>query len=483
MRYFKERFGFEEIRLSKKENNILQNELIRIDFKRIEVIAILSVIVCFIMMVIDVFFFNDEYLTYYLILDFTYLCISAFLIFYSFYKNEISVKFKRAMIYIYPALMLMWAIGFVTFTSGLLLNLITYYIAIFTIAFAIVIPFRVLLVYYVLIPAEYIGLSLWFDLPIDNETIIIILVGELFTLPLYLMFKSFRINVQAAIIRLNRSNKDLTGEVNNQLLELRNLNEDLQNEIVKRRITEQKLRIALEKAETSDKLKSEFLANISHEIRTPLNAIIGFTEMLSEDGIEQNQKKQFQKLVSSNTMYLLSTIDDIFDASLVSTQQIKPIINAFNVNQFLDSITYETTGLAIKHNKPKLTFKTTKVDNDNLAILTDEFLFKKAMLRIIDNSYKFTEKGSIEVGAKLIGSKVEFFVIDTGVGIEEKDFEKIFEPFVQGDGSFTRGFGGSGLGLTIVGGIVKSLKCQFDFDSKKEQGSTFSLSFKNFLVN
>ncbi|MDA3927834.1 MAG: sensor histidine kinase, partial [Prolixibacteraceae bacterium] len=210
----------------------------------------------------------------------------------------------------------------------------------------------------------------------------------------------------------------------------------------------------------------------------PLNAIIGFTEMLTEDGVSKDKKVEFQKLVGSNTMFLLSTIDDIFDASMANTNQINSVKASFKVNNFLESIFYELNGIIIKYHSKNVSMVPIRLSNNDIEIDTDEFYLKKAFLRLIDNAFKFTLKGSIEVGAKFSKSELEFFVKDSGIGINKDDQEKIFEPFVQGDGSYTRDYGGSGLGLSIVSGIAKELGCYLIFHSEKDKGSTFRLIFQ-----
>jgi len=229
-------------------------------------------------------------------------------------------------------------------------------------------------------------------------------------------------------------------------------------------------------------LKSEFLANISHEIRTPLNSIVGFTEMMTEEGVSTERKKEYQALVASNTMYLLSTIDDIFDASMLKTDQIKPIIKSCPIYSFMENVFYETSGIELKYNKKHLNFIRRNIENQCLILKTDEFYLKKAILRLIDNAYKFTEHGDIEVEAVVVNEYLELIVSDTGIGIEEKDQIRIFEPFVQGDGSFTRGYGGSGLGLTIVKGLVRSLGGEFNFESTPGVGSKFHIRFNKFYL-
>ena len=127
-----------------------------------------------------------------------------------------------------------------------------------------------------------------------------------------------------------------------------------------------------------------------------------------------------------------------------------------------------------------------KVARDGILngnIVMGEFYLKKAMIRLIDNAFKFTKEGQIEIGVRQTMDTIEFYVTDTGIGIKEKDQLIIFEPFVQGNGSFSRGFGGSGLGLTIAKGMTKALGASFSFISKENEGSTFSITFNKIVID
>jgi signal transduction histidine kinase len=325
-------------------------------------------------------------------------------------------------------------------------------------------------------------IKLLIEQPIFTENTAAMLIVCILILPFYYSFRATRVNSQAAIVMLNDKKKNLEEEVSIRTRELSFVNSNLKDEIGQRKIIESKLRETLKLAESNSQLKSEFLANISHEIRTPLNAIVGFTEMLTEDGVSPEKKKEFQFLVEVNTSLLLSIIDDIFDASLIRTDQINPIIKPITVNSFLSSLSYDLNSIALKYEKQHLELVKCLCDNEKLIFYSDEYFLKKAFLRLIDNAYKFTEQGKIEIGVLEGIDRIDLFVSDTGKGISEKDSIKIFEPFVQGDGSFTRNYGGAGLGLTIVKGITQALGATLSFKSKPGVGSTFTISFKTSLL-
>lgn len=479
MNYFRERFGFDEIRLASWEKEELHQKLKIQDQKRIEFFAFVSMIATIIFLVLDALDLYGSHQIVYLISDLALFFVSTVIALAAFIEEPKMVmsRIQHFMVSIYPIVCIIWATVIATMNPASMLNMFTFYIAFFLISFFLSPSLPFYISYFCAYIATYIIVSLILEAPLLSETFMLLLIGSIITIPFYSNFRSTRKNSLIALLKLDKSNQSLGNELVHKIQELNLANEDLNNEITRRKIIENKLRDALKKAELSDQLKSEFLANISHEIRTPLNAIIGFTEMLTEDGVNAEQKKEFQKLVSSNTMFLLSTIDDIFDASLVSNHQINSINTPFKINKFLEALFYESTGIALKYSTNNIQFKPVKLFKDEAELISDEYYLKKALLRLIDNAYKFTPQGTVEVGARSISGKIQFYVKDTGISICEEDKQKIFQPFVQGDGSFTRDYGGVGLGLSIVKGIADELKCELNMESEKGKGSVFTLTF------
>ncbi|MBN1925817.1 MAG: HAMP domain-containing histidine kinase [Prolixibacteraceae bacterium] len=486
MGYLRERFGFNRIALGKEERAEIINQLKINDRKRINLFSFITSILGFCYLFLDIFIFNDSNQKGYLFFDslmlFFSLLIVLNVIFFRNRESKLFNGFRHFSYSLYPLILLLWATGIVTFDPENFMNIIAFFIPFLIVVFAAFSSFRFLLLHYVFVLIEYSVLVLVFEKPFLSQAIALVLVTMAFSLPFYYLFRHTKFQHQWALNKLDKLNHSLEKEVNNRVRELQYLNINLKNEIGQRKIVEQKLRDALKRAESSDQLKSEFLANISHEIRTPLNAIIGFTEMITEEGVPHYKKKVFFDLIGSNTMYLLSTIDDIFDASLIKTQQLNPINKTIRVNSFLSGLFYEINSIKLKYQKNDIVLITKEPDNEELKIISDEFYLKKAMIRLIDNAFKFTQKGKIEIGARMNSKALEFFVSDTGIGIKEKEKDKIFQPFVQGDGSFSRGYGGSGLGLAIVNGIVTTLNCKMEFVSRENKGSTFSILFKEWFI-
>lgn len=486
MRFLEEWFGIQRIRLNNNEESQLLSTLREIDFKRISFVALFAIAYCIIFIIIDLSSVYSELTHQYLVIDSFFLTISLLVVVcYVRNRNKFGLRNHKhiaTVVKVYPFVLLAWATAIAALNPESILNLATFYFVLFLIAFMIYAPYWLFALNFFVVSFTYfivVEINGW---PILTESFAFILTGILLSIVFFGLFSTTRYNAQAALIKLNKANRNLELKVEERTKELRNSNENLENEVAHRIVIEKQLKSTLKKAEAVNKLKSEFLANISHEVRTPLNAIIGFTEMMTEDGVNEQQKKEFQKLVSSNTLYLLSTFDDIFDASYVRDEKFKAVNKPMKVNQFVDVLAYETNGIALKHDKYNLEIKFAKIDDNELEINTDEFFLKKAIMRLVDNAYKFTHKGSVEIGARLVNHKVVFFVKDTGIGIDKKDFKKIFQPFVQGDGSFSRGYGGSGLGLTIVKGIVEALKCGFDIDTEQGKGTCFRLVFDNHFI-
>lgn len=486
MGFIGENFGFEKIILTNDEKIQLDDQIKKLDENRLELFALITIIFSFIFLFFDLFYFNQALRTFYLIFDSSFFIVALlyFVISALLRKRESSAFLfvKKILFNLFPLFSLLWGTAICVLDPASKLNLITFYFVLFLFAFAVTTPLRTWLIYYIFIFAEYLLLIIILGKPFFTENTFIVALGCFLILPFYYSFRSIRVHSHAAAIKLKRLNQNLENEVELSLRELQHLNNNLTIEVGQRKIIESKLRESLKLVESSNQLKSEFLANISHEIRTPLNSIVGFTEMMTEDGVSPDKKKEYQELVASNTMYLLSTIDDIFDASMLKTDQINPVMKPFRLNSFLENIYYETNGIELKYKKKHLKFIKRNIENNKLMITTDEFYLKKAIIRLIDNAYKFTEEGSIESGAIIEKGYVEFFVSDTGIGIPEKDQIRIFDPFVQGDGSFTRGYGGSGLGLTIVKGIVRALGADFNFESIQGSGSKFTIRFNKFLL-
>lgn len=243
---------------------------------------------------------------------------------------------------------------------------------------------------------------------------------------------------------------------------------------------------AKEKAEESERLKTVFLANMSHEIRTPMNGIIGFSEMLTHDNITTDKRKQFVKFINTSCNQLLSVINDIIEISKIESGQLKMLESIVNVNELLQEQFYFFSNNTFNLEEVELVISK-KLPDEYSIICTDGSKIKQVLMNLISNAYKFTQEGKIEIGAELktISEQkfVEFFVKDTGIGIDKKHFNVIFERFRQIDETDTRQYGGTGLGLTIAKAFVGVLKGNIYLESEPKKGSCFyfTVPYKDIL--
>ncbi|MBK7029278.1 MAG: response regulator [Bacteroidales bacterium] len=238
--------------------------------------------------------------------------------------------------------------------------------------------------------------------------------------------------------------------------------------------------IAKDKAETSDKLKTAFINNISHEVRTPLNGIIGFSEMLVSPDITSENKALFSDIIKKSSRRLLNTITSYMDISMIVSDNMEVHTKRFPINQILDDLFKEYVQIA---NDKGLNTKLTRPDIPaNLQLETDPDLLHKTLSHLLDNAIKFTVEGDIEFGFRKTLSSIEFFVQDTGIGIDKEKADVIFENFMQADISLTRGYEGSGLGLSIAHGLARLLGGTISVESEKGQGTTILIQLPDSLI-
>ena len=228
-------------------------------------------------------------------------------------------------------------------------------------------------------------------------------------------------------------------------------------------------------AEESDRLKTAFLANMSHEIRTPMNSIVGFSNLLTEPGIQQSKKEEYLNHILRSSNSLINLIDDIIDISKIEAGQLNVNLSMYNINDIVNDVYYTFRD---SNQNPDLTYHL-KIppDSDSLKIRTDPLRVRQVLNNLVGNAAKFTEQGSIEIGYRIkdhnLKQTVEFYVKDTGIGIPEDKLEIIFDRFRQIDDSRTRRFGGTGLGLAISKRLVELLGGSLRVESKVNQGSVF----------
>lgn len=242
----------------------------------------------------------------------------------------------------------------------------------------------------------------------------------------------------------------------------------------------EELKIAKEKAEESEKLKSAFLANMSHEIRTPMNGIIGFSQLLTIPNVSDSHRIEYAQILNNSCNRLLNTVNDILDISKIDAKQVQINENPFYVKDIFQEL-YEIHSKSFSTSKIQFSYF---IDNklSNIKIISDNQKTYQILNNLINNALKFTKQGSVEYGVTLKDNFVEFYVKDTGEGIASNAINKIFDRFVQENSSISRGHEGSGLGLSIAKGLVELLGGQIWVESIKGKGSTFyfTIPFKQF---
>lgn len=251
--------------------------------------------------------------------------------------------------------------------------------------------------------------------------------------------------------------------------ELSATNEALRDNIVA-------LEVAKLKAEEADRLKSAFLANMSHEIRTPMNAIMGFTNILELDDMPFEKRKYFTKIIRNRAADLLNIINDILDISKLESHTLKILEHEGDINNLLNETKqfYETRNAEI-YNKPIEFVLVNELINDQNFITSDFQRIKQVLFNLLDNAFKFTTSGAININCKLHDKRTLLFAIsDSGIGISKDKQELIFERFRQVEDSYlTREYDGVGLGLSICKGIVELMNGRIWVESEKNRGSIF----------
>jgi PAS domain S-box-containing protein len=242
---------------------------------------------------------------------------------------------------------------------------------------------------------------------------------------------------------------------------------------------EDELLLAKEKAELSDRLKSAFLSNMSHEIRTPLNAIVGFAQMLGEEGVGEEESREFKSVIINNTDLLLRLINDIIEMSMIEAGELKIHFENRRIKDLLFHIfhTWESRDEVLE-NHDNIRFELEYPEHDTGAIVKiDALRFAQAIDNLLMNAFRFTRKGKIVLGYRFSeAGDVEVYVNDSGIGISEKDQETIFERFRQVDELKVRQFSGTGLGLAITKKLVEHLSGKIALVSVEDQGSQFTIT-------
>lgn len=239
---------------------------------------------------------------------------------------------------------------------------------------------------------------------------------------------------------------------------------------------ESELKIALEKAEESEKLKADFLARVSHEIRSPLVAIQGYSEYLLDE--YSNMEPEFLDIFRSmdkNSKRLFRTMDLIINTSQLTTSKYEPSLSEINIEEMLGVIHSEYKSFAEEKN---IIFNLNNTASTKPVVSVDEYSVHQIFVNLVDNALKFTEKGSVDVNIYEENSFKCVEIKDTGVGMSNQYIDNLFSPFSQEKTGYTRPYEGTGLGLALVKNYVDINKATITVKSSSNVGSTFTVKFQ-----
>ena len=267
-----------------------------------------------------------------------------------------------------------------------------------------------------------------------------------------------------------RSNKKLKMEIEHRI--------EVEQNLEKETIFTQKI----------NKAKDDFLSNMSHEIRTPMNAIVGTANLLRLSDLD-NEQKEYLDTMNTSADVLLHLIDDIIDLSEIGTHGVKLSLSGFKINELFNSLIKQASARILEANKVAVPIRSKIFSDVPEVIVGDPMRLGQLIINFLSNALKFTERGSIIIGAKLYKSedvtisesddnkvKIVFFVEDSGIGMSQVQQKALFQAYTQADSSISRKYGGTGLGLSICKSICKAMDGEIWVESELGKGSRFFFS-------
>lgn len=218
-------------------------------------------------------------------------------------------------------------------------------------------------------------------------------------------------------------------------------------------------------------IKKDFVINVSHELRTPLTAIKGFSETLIDE-IENQEQKRYVEIISRHTNRLIRIVNDLLHLSELEQTSTNLILEKINVKDILENV----YSLFLQKSIEKGIDLIISIENKDRIVEIDNFRIEQLLVNLIDNAFKYTDKGKITIISKELNNKQVFIIEDTGLGIPKDDINRIFERFYTVDKSRSRRVGGTGLGLSIVKHIVLLHKGKIEIESELNKGTRFIIT-------
>ncbi|MEQ1502824.1 MAG: ATP-binding protein [Myxococcota bacterium] len=269
---------------------------------------------------------------------------------------------------------------------------------------------------------------------------------------------------------LARARDDLQSKearVRERTLELERLNDDLQAQIAER-----------DAADAANRAKSEFLANMSHEIRTPLTAVLGYADLLMDPSLGATERLDHVKTIRRNGEHLLTLLNDILDLSKIEAGKMVVESIACSPSRIVVDV---ASLMRVRALEKQLGFSIAYLTPIPDQMVSDPTRIRQILMNLVGNAIKFTQKGEVRVTVKLDGlgtasPTISFAVIDDGIGMSREQLGRLFQPFTQADGSTTRKYGGTGLGLVICKRLVEMMDGKLTVDSQPGVGSTFTVT-------
>jgi len=227
---------------------------------------------------------------------------------------------------------------------------------------------------------------------------------------------------------------------------------------------------AIVAAENLARVRSEFLSNMSHEIRTPINGVLGFAEIGYRNCQDADKARNAFDKIRTSGKRLLGVINDILDFSKIEAGK----LNVERTTVALNEVIQEAVEVVQERADAKhLDLRVERAPDLPKTCLGDPLRMGQVLLNLLSNAVKFTEKGSVTLAVSCVDSTLIFRVTDTGIGMNDEQIRQLFAPFQQGDGSISRRFGGTGLGLTIAKRVAELMEGDIRVESQSGKGSTF----------